>query len=148
MKTSHESRDPLYNEKLSINSRIDTFLKLKTRHQNEEISVLMEDLDKLIHTQFLMDVWEIYGEETFKTITSSAKNGNDCYLETLSRLVPKHQEMFSASRSKVICCEKFQMLQKINDSQHEGVIMTAFRYWWFFVPFGICCYKFFEWLKV
>lgn len=118
MNTSDINEHPLYNEILSINERVDAFLLLDAIEQEKGITSLMEDLGKIIHTQFLMDVYDICGEENFQILESSLEKGNEYYEHELSRLVPSHQEIFNLAREKIINPEKFCVLmQKILDME-------------------------------
>lgn len=56
---------------------------------------------KTIQKQFLLDVYDILGEEKFNALQTSVSMGPEFYATTLKHLVPNYEEIFQEARKKV-----------------------------------------------
>lgn len=68
--------------------------------EDQEMALLT--LAKTIQKQFLLDIFEILGEEKFKALEASINMGETFYDTTLKHLVPNYEEIFLESRNKII----------------------------------------------
>lgn len=68
--------------------------------EDQEVALLT--LAKTIQKQFLLDIFEILGEEKFKALEESINMGEAFYDTTLKHLVPNYEEVFNESRNKII----------------------------------------------
>ena len=55
-----------------------------------------------IQKQFFLDVYNKIGKEMFDALEASLKMGEEFYGTTLKHLIPDYEEMFQASRKKVL----------------------------------------------
>ena len=67
--------------------------------QKEEALLLVA---KTIQKQFLLDMYDVLGDEKFEALIASIRMGDDFYKTTLKHLVPSYEEVFLASRMKVV----------------------------------------------
>lgn len=74
--------------------------QLKSLPEDERDEVLVE-ITKTIQKRFLLDVYDILGEEKFNALQASANMGEEFYATTLKHLVPDYEERFQESREKV-----------------------------------------------
>ncbi len=74
--------------------------ELKELPEEEREAMLLE-ITKTIQKQFLLDVYELLGDEKFDALQASANMGEEFYATTLKHLVPNYEELFQASREKV-----------------------------------------------
>jgi hypothetical protein len=74
---------------------------LKDLPEEDREDMLLE-ISKTIQKQFLFDVYDILGEKEFDALQASANMGEDFYATTLKHLVPNYEEIFQASREKVV----------------------------------------------
>lgn len=61
-------------------------------------------LDKIgnsIQKQFLLDVYDVIGEEKFNAIEKSSEMGQDFYFTTIKHIVPNYDKLFLESARKV-----------------------------------------------
>lgn len=65
----------------------------------EEILV---EVSNTIQKQFLFDVYDIIGEKQFEALQASANMGEEFYATTLKHILPNYEEVFQASRKKVV----------------------------------------------
>ncbi len=68
--------------------------------EDQEMALLT--LAKTIQKQFLLDIFEILGEEKFKALEASISMGETFYDTTLKHLVPNYEMVFLESRNKII----------------------------------------------
>lgn len=67
----------------------------------EEQGTMLFEIGKTIQKQFLLDVYELLGDEKFDALQASANMGEDFYGTTLKHLVPNYEELFQAAIKKV-----------------------------------------------
>lgn len=81
------------------NKMIEDFdLKGLPDDQKEE---MLLQISKTIQKQFLLDVFELLGDEKFDALQASANMGEEFYATTLKHLVPNYEEVFQEAREKV-----------------------------------------------
>lgn len=68
--------------------------------EDQEMALLT--LAKTIQKQFLLDIFDVLGEEKFKALEASINMGETFYDTTLKHLLPNYEEIFSESRNKII----------------------------------------------
>lgn len=68
----------------------------------EDKEDLLLEVSKTIQKQFLLDVYDTIGEKSFDALQASASMGEEFYATTLKHLVPNYEELFQASRQKVV----------------------------------------------
>lgn len=74
---------------------------LKDLSQEDQDEMLLE-VAKTIQKQFLLDVYDILGEEKFAALEASVSMGEEFYTTTLKHLIPNYEEVFHAARLKVV----------------------------------------------
>lgn len=74
---------------------------------NDREEILYE-ISKTIQKQFLLDVYDLIGDEHFQALQASANMGEDFYATTLKHLLPDYEAVFQASREKVVLAFKNQ----------------------------------------
>lgn len=67
----------------------------------EDQEEMLNEIAKTIQKQFLLDTYEILGDEKFDALEKSAQMGEEFYATTLKHLLPNYEEVFQASREKV-----------------------------------------------
>lgn len=77
-----------------------TDFQLERLSEEDKQSMLLE-IASTIQKQFLMDVYELLGEEKFSALKASANMGEEFYATTLKHLVPNYEELFQQAREKV-----------------------------------------------
>lgn len=75
--------------------------KLENLSPEDQETALLT-LAKTIQKQFLLDIFEILGEEKFKALEASISMGETFYDTTLKHLLPNYEEVFLESRNKII----------------------------------------------
>ena len=75
--------------------------KLEDLTEEDREDMLFE-VSKTIQKRFLLDVYEILGEEQFEALQSSVQMGEEFYATTLKHLLPNYDIVFQASRKKVV----------------------------------------------
>ena len=70
--------------------------------QGEDKHAALLEVSKTIQKQFLLDIHDLVGEERFEALRASAQMGDDFYSTTLKHLVPSYEDIFLASRMKII----------------------------------------------
>lgn len=75
--------------------------KLKDLPEEDREDMLLE-VSKTIQKQFLFDAYDLLGEEKFEALQASASMGDEFYATTLKHLLPNYEEVFQASRQKVV----------------------------------------------
>lgn len=75
--------------------------KLTSLPPEDKEEVLLE-ISKTIQKQFLLDVYDILGAEKFEALQASANMGDEFYATTLKHLLPSYEEVFIASRMKIV----------------------------------------------
>ena len=68
----------------------------------EDKEEMLLEVSKTIQKQFLFDVYDRIGEKSFDALQASASMGEEFYGTTLKHLVPDYEELFQASRQKVV----------------------------------------------
>lgn len=71
---------------------------LSTEEQDE----MLLEIGKTIQKQFLLDIYDILGDESFDALQASASMGEEFYSTTLKHLVPNYEEIFQKSRQKIV----------------------------------------------
>ncbi len=69
---------------------------------------ILEEIAKTIHTQFLLDAYNVCGEENFKALEASVNMGNEFYETTLKHTIPNYEEIFQRAKEKVYISFKKQ----------------------------------------
>ena len=70
--------------------------------QDEDREEILFEISKTIQKQFLLDVYDLLGDKDFDALQASANMGEEFYATTLKHLVPNYEEIFQASRVKVV----------------------------------------------
>lgn len=81
------------------NQLIEDF-ELHDLSQEDKEAMLLE-ISKTIQKQFLLDVYDILGDDQFNALQASASMGEEFYGTTLKHLLPNYEEVFQTSREKV-----------------------------------------------
>lgn len=68
----------------------------------EEQDEMLLEISKTIQKQFLLDVYDVLGEEQFDALQASAQMGEEFYATTLKHLLPTYEDVFQAAREKVV----------------------------------------------
>lgn len=68
----------------------------------EEQDEMLLEIGKTIQKQFLLDIYDILGDESFDALQASASMGEEFYSTTLKHLVPNYEEIFQKSRQKIV----------------------------------------------
>ena len=82
------------------NQLIEDF-NLKGLPKEDQDEMLLE-VSKTIQKQFLLDIYDVLGEEKFEALQASANMGEEFYATTLKHLVPNYEELFNKARTKVV----------------------------------------------
>lgn len=69
---------------------------------DEDKKSMIIEVSKTIQKQFLIDVYDILGKEKFDALQASANMGEEFYATTLKHLLPAYEEVFQASKMKVV----------------------------------------------
>jgi len=67
----------------------------------EEKEAMLYEITKTIQKQFLLDVYELLGDEKFDALQKSANMGEEFYATTLKHLAPNYDDLFQQAREKV-----------------------------------------------
>ncbi len=86
--------DTLYNQ-LAKDFGLDGFSK------EEGVDMLLE-IAKTIQKQFLIDVYELLGDEKFAALQASVEMGEEFYMTTLKHVLPNYEEVFLAAKEKIV----------------------------------------------
>lgn len=78
---------------------------------DEDKKVMLIEVSKTIQKQFLIDVYDILGKEKFDALQASANMGEEFYATTLKHLLPAYEEVFQASKMKVVTSFNSQNLE-------------------------------------
>jgi hypothetical protein len=62
---------------------------------------MLLEISKTIQKQFLLDVYQVLGDEKFDALEKSAQMGEEFYATTLKHLLPNYEDIFQAAREKV-----------------------------------------------
>lgn len=73
-----------------------------TNLTEEDRNEMLLEVSKTIQKQFLLDVYDLLGKEKFNALQASAAMGDDFYATTLKHLLPAYEEVFQASRMKIV----------------------------------------------
>lgn len=84
---------------------------LEKLSDNDKKEMLLE-ISKTIQKQFLLDVFDIVGKDKFVALQASASMGDEFYATTLKHLVPSYEEVFLASRMKILSSFKKETQKK------------------------------------
>lgn len=79
---------------------------------NEDREEVLLNVSKTIQKQFLLDIYDLLGQEKFDALQASANMGEEFYATTLKHLMPNYEEVFQSSRMKVV--ESFKNVGKGN----------------------------------
>ena len=85
----------------TLYNQLVTDFKLQDLSDKDREEMLLE-VSKTIQKQFLLDVYDLLGEEKFNALQSSAQMGDEFYTTTLKHLLPAYEEIFQASRMKIV----------------------------------------------
>ncbi len=75
-------------------------LELENLPEGEAVEVL-ESVAVTVHKQFLLDIYDVVGEENWNAIKTSIKLGPALYMTTLKHLAPNHLEIYEKSKNKI-----------------------------------------------
>ncbi len=78
-----------------------TEFELGALSEEEKEATLLE-IAKTIQKQFLLDVLDLLGEEKFQALEASLSMGQEFYETSLKHLLPNYEEVFKASRAKIV----------------------------------------------
>ncbi len=84
-----------------IEKRLVNEFSLESLPESDRDEMFLE-ISKTIQKQFLLDVYDILGEEKFGALQASAKMGDEFYATTLKHLLPSYEEVFLSSRMKIV----------------------------------------------
>lgn len=73
-----------------------------TNLSDEDKKEMLLEVSKTIQKQYLIDVYDILGKEKFDALQASANMGEEFYATTLKHLLPAYEEVFQASKMKVV----------------------------------------------
>lgn len=73
-----------------------------TNLPDEDKEEVLLEISKTIQKQFLLDIYDILGGEKFEALQASAAMGDEFYATTLKHLVPSYEDVFLASRMKIV----------------------------------------------
>lgn len=68
----------------------------------EEQEEMLRALALTIQKQFLVDVYDRIGKDSFKALEASVAMGETFYATTLKHVVPNYEEIFAATRQKIL----------------------------------------------
>ena len=85
----------------TLYNQLVTDFKLTDLTDKDREEMLLE-VSKTIQKQFLLDVYDLLGEEKFNALQASASMGDEFYATTLKHLLPAYEEIFQASRMKIV----------------------------------------------
>lgn len=85
----------------TLREQLTNDFNLSNLHNHDKDEMLLE-ISKTIQKQFLLDVYDILGEEKFNALQASATMGDEFYTTTLKHLLPSYEEVFLASRMKIV----------------------------------------------
>ena len=85
----------------TLYNQLVTDFKLTNLPDKEKEEMLLE-VSKTIQKQFLLDVYDLLGDEKFNALQASAQMGDEFYATTLKHLLPAYEEVFQASRMKIV----------------------------------------------
>jgi hypothetical protein len=63
---------------------------------------ILLEIAKTIQKQFLLDVYDILGDEKFAALQASVDMGEEFYQTTLKHVLPNYEEVFKASKQKIV----------------------------------------------
>lgn len=73
-----------------------------TNLSDQDREEMLLEISKTIQKQFLLDIYDILGNEKFEALQASANMGDEFYATTLKHLVPSYEDVFLASRMKIV----------------------------------------------
>lgn len=68
----------------------------------EEQGDIISSIADAIQKQFLTDVYDKVGKENFDALEASLSMGEAFYATTLKHLIPDYEDVFQASRAKIV----------------------------------------------
>lgn len=77
-----------------------------TELPREDQNKMLLEISKTIQKQFLLDVYDILGNEKFEALQASASMGEEFYNTTLKHLLPHYEEIFQAAHKKILMAFK------------------------------------------
>ena len=69
--------------------------------KDEENIEALESVALTVHKQFLLDVYDVTGEDNFNAIKTSVKLGPALYMTTLKHLAPNYLEIYKKAQEKI-----------------------------------------------
>jgi len=69
--------------------------------KDEENIEALESVALTVHKQFLLDVYDVIGEDNFNAIKTSVKLGPALYMTTLKHLAPNYLEIYKKAQEKI-----------------------------------------------
>lgn len=73
-----------------------------TNLSDKDKEEMLLEISKTIQKQFLLDIYDLLGNEKFQALQASANMGEEFYATTLKHLVPSYEEIFQTSRMKIV----------------------------------------------
>jgi hypothetical protein len=61
----------------------------------------LESVAITVHKQFLLDIYDVVGEENWNAIKTSIKLGPALYMTTLKHLAPNYLDIYAKSQAKI-----------------------------------------------
>ncbi len=81
------------------NQLVEDFELEKLSEEDREAALF--EITKTVQKQFLLDVYDVLGDEKFAALKTSTDMGEEFYATTLKHLVPNYEELFQIAREKV-----------------------------------------------
>lgn len=75
-------------------------LGIEDLSKKDQIHALTE-VAKAVHNQFLLDMYDVVGEDNFNAIKTSIKLGPALYVTTLKHILPGYLAIYDAAKQKV-----------------------------------------------
>lgn len=75
-------------------------LGLENLSESEAVDALTS-VSVTVHKQFLLDLYDVVGEENFSAIKTSIKLGPALYMTTLKHLAPNYLDIYTKSQEKI-----------------------------------------------
>lgn len=72
----------------------------------EDQEEMLLEASKTIQKQFILDIYDVLGDEKFQALEASVNMGEEFYKTTLKHLVPNYEEIFHKARTKVVTAFK------------------------------------------
>lgn len=69
--------------------------------KDEDALEALESVAVTVHKQFLLDLYDVVGEENFNAIKTSIKLGPALYMTTLKHLAPNYLDVYQKAQDKI-----------------------------------------------